>query len=462
VKTLKASKLVYLLLLAPFILAYFFWIYFPVFVSYVVVELLGYQPSLEQVNWLWQGSLFFFYTLYVFFAMGLGSLWILAAWIWGRTREKKALTEYPMVSFIVPAYNEEKHIGRCIKSLFENAVEYPGPCEIIVVEDGSEDSTFESAYSVILENRMLWPNIPCKVVRHRINLGKVEAIRTGVNKAMGELIAIVDADTFWENSALTELVKQITHSKKAATTGFIHPSDGEHDKNYYVLLQQLEYSQWLGIFRRAQALGEAVPVIPGPIGLYRADYLRRILNEKSVKSVTEDFEITLHLYKENLKVGYTDDARCITVAPKSFPSFWNQRLRWYIGWLHNSLSIHKEIFFKKTWLSLYMWYAIILGYGSDFLELAALFGIPIFFIFAPDKLFFLINLAIYLLLVIGVGTVFQAVALKFSYGKYNHTNLLFYSPFYYILRIINLLAHATSLIRYLFGDRGCWKKFIGD
>lgn len=455
-RTPRASKLVYLLFPLPFILAYILWLYFPAFISRVV-GLLGYQPSLEPVSWLWQGSLWLFYTLYVFFAIGLGGFWVLAAWIWGRTREEGVLADYPMVSFVVPAYNKEGYVERCLQSLFENAVEYPGPCEIIVVDDGSEDSTYDVARRFILKNRMLWPNVPCKVVRHCTNLGKVEAVRTGVNKAMGELIATVDADTFWEPSALKELVKQMVRNGKAATTGFIHPSDGGHERNLYVILQQLEYSQWLGIFRRGQALGDAVPVVPGPMGLYRAYCLREVLNGKKLKSVAEDFEITLYMYEDDLKVDYTDRARCTTVAPKSFQSFWRQRIRWYTGWLHNLLSIHRGILFKKSWLGLYMWYTLVLGYGGDLLELTAMFSIPAFLFFAPDKLFFLINLLLYLLLVVGIGTVFQSLALKFSYGEYNHKNRLLYSPFYHTLRIINLFAHLKSLAKYLSGDNGSWK-----
>jgi hypothetical protein len=49
-----------------------------------------------------------------------------------------------------------------------------------------------------------------------------------------------------------------------------------------MVLQQLEYSRGLGIFRCAQSLGNNVLVVSGVIGLYNADVLRGILNEKNI------------------------------------------------------------------------------------------------------------------------------------------------------------------------------------
>ena len=73
--------------------------------------------------------------------------------------------------------------------------------------------------------------------------------------------------------------------------------------NPYVVLQQLEYSQGLGIACCAQSLSDNVLVVSGAVGLYNADVLRGILNEKSLRSVTEDLEITLEMHKRGAGVG---------------------------------------------------------------------------------------------------------------------------------------------------------------
>jgi cellulose synthase/poly-beta-1,6-N-acetylglucosamine synthase-like glycosyltransferase len=454
----RSSKIVYLLFILPIILAFLCWLYFPALAYFLSVHVFGYVPNLQPTHWLWHGTLYVFFTLYTFLAIGLGGIRVVAAWIYKRRKGVGEGASYPSVTFVVPAYNEEKRISKCITSLFANASNYPGFCEIIVVDDGSTDYTYEIAWATIQKCRRRWPNIRCKVVRHCANLGKAEAIRTGVNRALGELIATVDADTWWEPNALKELVKMAEGAGHFAISGYIHPTDGEDKRRLYITLQQLEYSQGLGIYRSAQALGNSITVVPGPMGLYRADALREILNGKTIKSVAEDMEITLEMQKKKLPIGYADEARSATVAPQTFKAFWNQRLRWFTGGIHNMLSIHRDLLFKKRLLSLFLWDALILGYGCSLIEIAALLSLPIFLWFAPDKIFFILNLLIYAILAFLVGIIHQAIALKFSYGKYNHKRLLMYTPLYSILRMINVSARIRSLIKFLMGDKGCWHK----
>lgn len=457
----RGEKRLYWLFLLPFVLAFVFWLLFPLFADFIIAHVLGYVQPPQPAPLIWSLPLWFFYTWFTFFSIGVGGFIVVAAWVWKRRKQPKMRRVYPMVSFVVPAYNEEETIMRCINSLFKCAVKYRGPSEIIVVDDGSTDDTYQLAWTTInSKQRELW-RIRAKVVRHMTNLGKAEAIKTGVNKAMGEIIATVDADTFWDSAALTDLVDFMCASGLAAVSGYIHPSDGISERNLYIVLQQLEYSQGLGILRPAQALGDAVPVVPGPMGLFRVEFLRDMLNERGMRSVTEDLELTLEMQKKRLKIGYNESARSVTVAPTSFWSFWRQRVRWSIGWLHNLLSIHRDLLLGRSWLSLLLWYNLVPGYVGAAVELLALFSIPFFFWFAPDRVLFVWNLLMFLLFVLVVGVVQQALALKFAYNHYNHRRLLFFTPLYYLLRLINVCAIFTTLIQYsLLGKRGSWYKKV--
>jgi cellulose synthase/poly-beta-1,6-N-acetylglucosamine synthase-like glycosyltransferase len=452
------KKVRYVLILIPFILAYIAWRWFPVLAEYTITHGFGYRPSPQPAFWLWSATLWFFYTWYTFFAIAICGSLIAAAWLWKKEEKPKPTRDYPMISFIVPAYNEERVIERCLSSLFECCAKYSGPAEIIVVDDGSLDQTYEKAWAAIQSYSETWLNVPARVVRHSANLGKAEALRTGLNKAKGEIVATVDADTWWEPEALSNLINYACAYDRAAASGYIHPSDGRDERNLYVILQMLEYSQGLGILRRAQALGNAIPVVPGPMGIYRSEVLREILNERKIKSVTEDLEVTLEMHKRKKPIGYTDQARSVTVAPTSFRGFWNQRLRWSMGWLQNLISIHKELLFDKGWLSLLLWYNLLPGYLGAVIELAAVFCAPLLFWFAPDRIFFLYNFFLFLLFVFAVGIVQQAIALKFAYNSYNHRHLLLYTPLYGILRFINICARFSSLIKYALGKRGSWRK----
>lgn len=90
-----------------------------------------------------------------------------------------------------------------------------GFCQIIVVDDGSNDCTYEIAWATIQDCRRKWPNIHGKVVRHAAKLGRTEAVKTGVNKAFGTLTAIVDPQTLWQTNVLKELAEAIEKGGKA-------------------------------------------------------------------------------------------------------------------------------------------------------------------------------------------------------------------------------------------------------
>ncbi|MEM3703513.1 MAG: glycosyltransferase family 2 protein [Candidatus Bathyarchaeia archaeon] len=125
--------------------------------------------------------------------------------------EDKALCKsfhYPSISLIVPAYNKEKHISKCITSLFKTAAQHPNFCEIIVVDNGSSDFTYEIAWATIQRCRRRWPNIKGKVIRYGINTSWAEAIKIGVNSAFGELILILDANVWWELSIINKILEK--------------------------------------------------------------------------------------------------------------------------------------------------------------------------------------------------------------------------------------------------------------
>jgi cellulose synthase/poly-beta-1,6-N-acetylglucosamine synthase-like glycosyltransferase len=452
----KSRILFYLTLCLPFILAYASWRFFPVFANWLSTQVFRYSAVQQPPCPLWLAVTSFFYAWYTFLAIGFAGVWALIATYTRIKQGRLKKPHYPMVSFIVPAYNEERNVSRCINSLYKCVEKYHGSCEIIVVDDGSTDYTYEIAWATVELNRKKHPSTRAKIVRHTANLGKVEAIKTGLSKALGNLIAIVDADSRWTSDTLVRLVDYMLLNGKKAVTGYVHPTDGDEETSPYTILQQLEYSQGLGIVRCAQSLGDKVLVVSGAIGLYDAEILRKIFNEKSLRSVTDDLEITLEMHKRGANVGYVSAAKSITVAPTTLNFLWSQRLRWFTGWLHNTLSIHRDLLLRKSWLTLLLWYCYIFEYGGAFIDLAAITAFPLIFWFAPDRILFLINLLIFLPYGFLIGVVNQAIALKYAYNNHNYRALLFYTPFYPIIRFINITARLTSILHYSFGDRGNW------
>lgn len=101
------------------------------------------------------------------------------------------------ISFVVPAYNEERHLGRTLSAIVAEAGRTPCKVEIIVVNNASTDGTAALAAS-----------FPGVIVVDEPEKGLVQARRAGFERATGELIANVDADTIVTEGWLARVLDQ--------------------------------------------------------------------------------------------------------------------------------------------------------------------------------------------------------------------------------------------------------------
>ncbi len=101
------------------------------------------------------------------------------------------------ISVIIPAYNEEQ----ALKPVVEEYSPYVD--EIIIVDDGSNDSTYEIAKNL--------QNDRVRVFRHEKNQGKVAALRKGVEQATGNIVIFTDADCTYPARYIPEFVEKIEH-----------------------------------------------------------------------------------------------------------------------------------------------------------------------------------------------------------------------------------------------------------
>jgi glycosyltransferase involved in cell wall biosynthesis len=89
----------------------------------------------------------------------------------------------PVLSVIIPAFNEAGTIGRVVGSVFEVARSLRMPCEVIVVDDGSVDGTDAEAISA-----------GARLLRHPYNIGNGAAIKSGIRNARGKMLVMMDGD----------------------------------------------------------------------------------------------------------------------------------------------------------------------------------------------------------------------------------------------------------------------------
>lgn len=105
--------------------------------------------------------------------------------------------EYDKVTIIIPAFNEEEGIKSTLLELKSNCK--LKDAEIIVIDDGSRDGTYDAAKAIT----------GVKVIRHKVNLGYGSAIKTGTRHAKGSIIAWYDADGQHRPEDLIKIVETL-------------------------------------------------------------------------------------------------------------------------------------------------------------------------------------------------------------------------------------------------------------
>jgi glycosyltransferase involved in cell wall biosynthesis len=110
-----------------------------------------------------------------------------------------------LVSVVVPVYNEEESITALIKSLSEVRKELGRDMEIILVDDGSRDNSFD----VMKRCKEGSPGEQIKIIRFKKNFGQTAAIAAGVDNARGDIVVTIDADLQNDPADIPELIAGI-------------------------------------------------------------------------------------------------------------------------------------------------------------------------------------------------------------------------------------------------------------
>jgi cellulose synthase/poly-beta-1,6-N-acetylglucosamine synthase-like glycosyltransferase len=225
------------------------------------------------------------------------------------------ITNYPKVSVIIPAYNEEKVIKQTLESMVET--QYPRK-EIIFVDDGSTDGTLEIAKQFKKEIMVL----------HKENGGKATALNYGLVYAKGEIIVVVDADTIIGRNSLKEIVKGFEVDEHvAAVAGNIKV---RNRVNLITKCQALEYLTGIQVIRRAFDRFGSITVVPGALGAFKKACVSGT-GAYGKETIVEDFDQTIKLLKAGLITQGSVKAVAYTEAPTTLSDFAKQRKRWYRG-----------------------------------------------------------------------------------------------------------------------------------
>ncbi|MGW5422663.1 bifunctional polysaccharide deacetylase/glycosyltransferase family 2 protein [Streptomyces sp. NPDC003943] len=238
-----------------------------------------------------------------------------------RTKRRRGAPRMPPVtepvSVIVPAYNEEAGIEATIRSLLASTHEY---VQVVVVDDGSTDRTFEIAESI---------DDPRVMVVRQPNAGKAAALNTGLAWAHFDIIVMIDGDTVFEPDAVQRLIQPLADPRVGAVSGNTKVGNRQGVLGRW---QHLEYVIGFNLDRRMYDVLECMPTVPGAIGAFRREALAGV-GGVSEDTLAEDTDLTMALCRDGWRVVYEESAIAWTEAPSTVRQLWKQRYRWCYGTL---------------------------------------------------------------------------------------------------------------------------------
>lgn len=239
------------------------------------------------------------------------------------------------VSVIIPAYNESAVISATIRTLLRQS--FHGNIEIVVVDDGSPDDTFDVVKRDFAEDSRL-------SVYRKENGGKASALNYGIERCKHDIVICLDADTHFMRKTVARLVAPMRDPAVAAVAG--NAKVGNRT-NLVTRFQAVEYVTSQNLERRAFAMLNCITVVPGAVGAWRkADIIAA--GGFSDDTLAEDQDLTLSLGRAGKKVVYAEDAIAYTEAPTTFSMLARQRFRWSFGTLQCAWK-HRDMTFRARY-----------------------------------------------------------------------------------------------------------------
>ena len=327
----------------------------------------------------------------------------------------KLLKNYPKVCIIVPCFNEEKTVAKTIYSLLN--LDYPkDKLEIIIVDDGSTDKTYEQAEKLLKHSQV-------RLFRKE-NGGKWTALNYGLKKTKAKFIGCLDSDSFVAPQALKLIMAHFVNNEIMVVT----PSIKVHrPQSILERVQRVEYIS--GIFlRKGLTFLDSLTVTPGPFSIYRKKVFEKLGPFRNGHHA-EDMEMGMRIQSQNYRIANAPEACVYTVSPSSFWALYRQRQRWYSGFVKNAWD-YRYIFMNKKYEDL------------------GLFVLPIavmtVFIFIITALY---SLLIFIQAIINQFIIWQAIDFNLTKATFNldwffinTSALLFIGLFVLILGVIMVLC----------------------
>jgi len=142
----------------------------------------------------------------------------------GRSREFSG--PRPLISLIIPIYNEEPNIRPLLERVFAVVQELGFTYEVLAIDDGSQDGTFNLLEAEAVQRPEL------KVIRFRRNYGQTAAMMAGIDHASGEILISLDADLQNDPADIPKLLKRLEEGYDVVSGWRIERQDAKFRRTF--------------------------------------------------------------------------------------------------------------------------------------------------------------------------------------------------------------------------------------
>lgn len=262
----------------------------------------------------------------------------------------------PTLSIIIPAFNEQDCIARTVETCL--AVDYPAKrLQVIVVNDGSTDGTWERIFEVKARH----PDLVA--IDLGKNYGKRTAMAEGVRRADGDVVCFVDSDSYVDHSAMAHIVQPFADPSVGAVVGLAEVAN--RMRNWLTKMQQVRYYGAFQVIKGTESLlSGTVTCASGCCSAYRRQAVLEQLEAWESQTFLgvaatfgDDRALTNRILRKR-RVVFQSTARCETVVPDSMRVFLRQQLRWKKSWLRESTYVCRYFWRKNPVAALFTYASI--------------------------------------------------------------------------------------------------------
>jgi len=263
-------------------------------------------------------------------------------WLRYKPEPPAAFTRAPMLTVVIPAYNEGAMVERAIGSVA--TAEYPpGKLEVFVVDDGSKDDT----WTYIERAASCHPQL-ITAIRFTENRGKRAALAEGFAKARGELVVTIDSDSEITPGSLLALAGPFRDPKVGAVAGKVTVLNVH--EGLIPRMLKIRYILSFDFLRAYQSVFRTVYTCPGALAAYRTSVVRNILpawmNQRFLGvacTFGEDRAMTNWILAAGYDAVYQNKAVVRTIVPITYRKLSRMYLRWDRSYVREDLRLGRIV-----------------------------------------------------------------------------------------------------------------------